>query len=195
MRCLLVFGLVLAASACGGQARHGSVLSSADRAACARTTPVRKAIAHLNNFDVWGVGVVTSRFATAPLYPSYPDKLLLGKIGIAPHRPSDKPVTVTAFYCDDKATIRLFQPTPGHANLDLPRPAPASAIANAGAPSVRLTWPPPVQSLGDPDRWFVTPLFSTPGVAVLKLTEGTRVLDRLTVKVCVGDAFGRCKTG
>jgi len=52
---------------------------------------------------------------------------------------------------------------------------------------------PPVQSLGDPDRWFITPLFSKPGLAVLRFAEGTRVLDRLTVKVCVGDAFGRCK--
>jgi hypothetical protein len=49
-----------------------------------------------------------------------------------------------------------------------------------------------MQSVGDPDRWFITPLFSRPGIAVLRFGEGARVADRLTVKVCIGDAFGRC---
>jgi predicted small lipoprotein YifL len=191
-RALLSIALLLMLCGCGAKSPSVSP-PFADRAACAHATAVRKAIAHLRDFDVWGVGVLTSRFATAPLYPSYPDKLLLGKIGIAPDRRSGKPITVTAFSCDDDATIRLFQPSPGHANLDLPRPAPASAIANAGAPSVQLTWPPPVQSVGDPDRWFITPLFSKPGLAVLRFTEGRDELDRLTVNVCVGDASGRCK--
>jgi hypothetical protein len=194
MRPLLLVAFLLTVTACGAKLPSVS-LSSADRAACADATSVRDAIAHLHDFDVWGVGVLTSRFATAPLYPRYPDKLLPGKIGIAPRRRSGEPVTVTAFYCDNKATIRLFQPSRAHPNLDLPRPAPASAVAKAGAASVRLTWPPPMQSLGDPDRWFVTPLFSRPGVAVLRFASGAHVLDRLRVKVCAGDAFGHCKPG
>ena len=186
--------LLMVVCACGARSSRIS-LSAADRAACGRATSVHKAIAHLREFDVWGVGVLTSRFATAPLYPDYPSKVLVGKIGIAPHRRSSEPVTVTASYCGDGATIRLFEPSREHANLDLPRPASASEIAKAGAQSVQLTWPPPVRSLGDPDRWFITPLFSKPGVAVLRFTEGKRVLDRLTVNACVGDAFGRCRPG
>jgi hypothetical protein len=194
MKAVLSISLLFVLSACGGES-PGFSSSSADRAACAHATAVRKAIAHLRDFDVWGVGVLTSRFATEPLYPSYPDRLLPGKIGIAPTKKIRTPITVTAFYCDDSATIRLFQPSPGHANVDLPRPAPASAIAKAGAISVQLSWPPPLQSVGDPDRWFITPLFSKPGLAVVRFTGRTRVLDRLTVNVCVGDAFGRCKQG
>jgi hypothetical protein len=53
--------------------------------------------------------VLTSRIATPPLYPSYPNEVLVGKIGIAPHRQSGEPVNVTAFYCDGGATIRLVQ--------------------------------------------------------------------------------------
>lgn len=190
---LLIVLSVAVVTACGGKSQ-GAPHLAADRDACTRPSPVRNAVAHLQNFDVWGVGVVTSRSAISPLYPHYPDKVLVGKIGVAPHQISGRPVTITGFYCDTNHAIRFFQPSPGHPDLDVPQPAPASAISKAGVPSTRLTWPPPIQSLGDPDRWFFVPLFSRPGLAVLRFMQGTKVVDRLTVKVCIGNGYG-CSTG
>jgi hypothetical protein len=194
-RAAAVLALLLMSSGCGAGNGNGTRLTAADRAACARTTPVRKAIVHLRNFDVYGFGVLTSRVATDPLYPQYPDALLPEKVAIAPRQRRDAPVKITAFYCADGSVIRLFQPSACHANLDLPRPSPAPAVAKAGVTSVLLVWPPPFQSLGDPDRWFVTPLDYKPGIAVWRFSQGERVLDRLTVRVCIGNAFGHCAKG
>ena len=188
---MVAVAFLLLASGCGS-GDDGSGLSSGDRAACVRPSPARKGIAHLSHFDVYA-GVVTSRVAFDPLYPHYPDALLPTKIGIAPRQRFASAVTVTASYCADGSVIHLFEPSTGHANLDLPRPSPAPAVAKAGALSVRLSWPPPVQSLGDPDRWFVTPLDYKPGLAVWRFRRGDKVIDRLTIHVCVGNAFGRCR--
>lgn len=183
--------LALLTAGCGHHS-SGSRLPSADRAACAQASPLQRGIAHLRNFDV-GAGTLNDRVATDILYPHYPAALFPTKVGIAPHRRFTEPVTITANYCADHSPVHFFEPSRRQAAPGLPRPASAAVVREAGAPSVKLIWPPPIESIGDPNRWFVIPFDYKPGIVVWRFSQGGTVVDRLTVRVCVGDATGRCR--
>ena len=197
---LVVAGLVVTALGVGNLAgwtdaaktAAGAGLASADRAACARATPLQKTVARLAHFEITGGAGSGDQVVTAPLWPNFPSALAVGKFGIAPTRRLASPVTLTAFNCRDGSPVRLFSFV-GTKTPTIPRLSPARVVERAGFASVTLTWPPPISSPPDPPKWLVIPFFYNPGLAVVRFTQQGRVIDRLTFRVCVARPDQTCR--
>jgi hypothetical protein len=188
-----VLGLALVALAgltYGGlAAAHASrpPSSVADRAACAHPTPVTGGVAHLKHFDVY-TALLTDRVARSPLYPHYPDRLLPVKIAIHPHQKLQRPVTISARLCRDWSVIRLWFKA---GDPPIPRPASAAIFAHAGMSEATLA--PGEPPITDPLPEYVGfPFYFRPGRAILRFKEGSQIIDRLVVVVCIANGTAGC---
>ena len=151
-------------------------------------------IARLTNFDVLGVSGRSGGVATSPLYPRYPSALLTGGFALAAHHRLTAPVILTISYCSGGGVVGLFSFTGRSSGPIIPRPALASVVERAGSPQATLFWPPPISAPPDSLKWLVTAFFYKPGLAVVRFAQRGKVIDRLTLQVCVaGGPYLACR--
>ncbi len=147
--------------------------------ACATASRLQTGFVRLKDFDVFGVSGRSSRVATDPLFPSYPQALLPQKIRLQARQRLTKSLRVTAVDCKSGQSVLFYvRDNPNQ------RPMPVSRFRRNGVRSVRLSWPPPL-SAPDPPSWLLAPLFYEPGIDVLTFSSGATVVEQLSVRVCV----------
>ena len=167
---LLPFAFVV--NACGGQKSVGS-------SACSQASPVTNGYVRLTDFDVFGVSSRTTRVATDPLFPRYPSALLPQKFRLQARHPFRGSLQVMAFDCRSGQAVRFYV-----RDVQNQRPQPASRFRLSGVRRIRLTWPPPLTA-PDPPGWLVAPLFFRPGIGVVTFSRGHKVIEQLSLRVCI----------
>lgn len=162
-------------------------LSPGDARACAAPSRVSDGKVHLTHFEVWNGGWVRGD-ATGVLYPHYPRWIFRSNFALAPRKNVHRPILVSAMNCDG-TPVRLYE-----SGSNLPVRLTASEPRRDGSRTVKLLRSRLVFSPGDPRAWLVGILYDKPGKAVVRFSVGHDVIDRLTVRVCVANRTGVCRT-
>jgi hypothetical protein len=169
---LLPFTFVV--SSCGSQEKAG-----ARPAVCGQASPVTHGYVRLKDFDVFGVSSRATGIATDPLFPKYPSALLPQKFRLQARHRLHVALHVTAFDCQSGQAVRFYVK-----DAQYQRPQPASRFQRSGVRSIDLSWPPPL-SAPDPPGWLIAPLFSHPGIGVVTFSRGHKIIEQLTLRICI----------